>query len=428
MLGIGIFLSPVEMARSVSAPIFFLSWILVGIIVLGGALAYAELGVRFPKAGGDYVFHREVFGPSVAFATGWTLFAAIFSGSIAAVAVALCQYQLSTLTGWDLNAALLGPINGAQFLGALVILLLTLLNLRGLKLSARFQQFAILIPIALLFLLALFAIAFGPERATAAPRVLPLSLKGLIAAYLAAYFAYSGWNAIIYVAGEVDKPKLNLPRALLGGTLLVSLLYLVMNSAFVEVLGMRGLAEAGEAGSALALALGGPGMRQAMNFLILTCLLATLNSSILGGARVVYAMALDGVFLRRAGHLDPKTGAPSFALWLQAGWSIILILSNRFEALLLAVSLAMIITGSLTVLAYFLLGESRAPQGWRRLLLPWLPGLYLLASLVVISAQLVESFRGDSSSLSPLLGLAVIFTAYLFHAAWRRHFSLANQR
>ncbi|MCA9527350.1 MAG: amino acid permease, partial [Myxococcales bacterium] len=161
MLGIGIFLSPSEMARHIASPGVFLGvWALAGVIVLGGAVAYAELGTRFPKAGGDYVFHREAFGPSVAFATGWGLFGAIFCGSIAAVAVAICQYQLSALTGFDLTAPVpgLGPISFAQLFGSGIVIGLTAMNARGVRLSALAQQITTLTPVVVLFLVALVAI------------------------------------------------------------------------------------------------------------------------------------------------------------------------------------------------------------------------------------------------------------------------------
>ena len=429
MLGIGIFLSPGEMARSVSSPWIFLGiWLAAGVIVIGGAVAYAELGTRFPKAGGDYVFHREAFGSSVAFATGWGLFGAIFSGSIAAVAVAIWQYQLSALTGFDFTqtAFVLGTfsVNWAQIMGCGLVLALTALNARGVQFSAWAQQVTTLTPVLLLFVLAVVVLVMALSGKLPAPVTpdapIPLTIGGIVTAYLAAYFAYSGWNAVIYVAGEVETPQKNIPRALLGGTLTITAMYLLLCVAFLAVLGMGGLASGGEASSSLATILGGGWMGGLMNILVLMCLLATLNGSILGGGRVAFAMGRDGVFLKVAGKLNRETGVPTVALWLQAGWSIVLVLTNRFEDLLFAVSITMVATGALTVVALWRIRRRDGfPDGvYPAFGSPWLPGLFLLSSVLVIIGQIVSVFQGARAN--PLIGLGVLVGAYLAHALFTR--------
>lgn len=426
MLGIGIFLSPGEMARAVSAPWIFLAiWLAAGVIVIGGAVAYAELGTRFPKAGGDYVFHREAFGSSVAFATGWGLFGAIFSGSIAAVAVAIWQYQLSALTGFDFTqtAFALGTygISWAQVMGCGLVLALTALNARGVQFSAWAQQVTTLTPVLLLFMLAVAVLVMALTGQLPEPRVpaspVPLTIGGVVTAYLAAYFAYSGWNAVIYVAGEVETPQKNIPRALLGGTLTITAMYLLLCVAFLAVLGMGGLASGGEASASLAGALGGGWMGGLMNILVLLCLLATLNGSILGGGRVAFAMGRDGVFLRVAGRLNRETGVPTVALWLQAGWSIVLVLTNRFEDLLFAVSMTMVITGALTVIALWCIRRrDGCPDGvYRAFGWPWLPGLFLVSSSLVVLGQIYSVLFRDARA-NPLIGLGVLVAAYVAHA------------
>ncbi|MCA9538774.1 MAG: APC family permease [Myxococcales bacterium] len=427
MLGIGIFLAPPSMAQSISNPLVFLGvWLAAGVIILGGAAAYAELGARLPRAGGDYVFQREAFGPSVAFATGWALFAGIFCGSIAAVALALCQYQLPALTGLPLRDMALtlpwvGAITWAQLVAAGIVLGLTALNAAGVRLSAVAQQIVTLLPLVVLVGLALLALGlWGADRApTPTPGTsMPLTLGSLTAAYLAATFAYSGWNAVIYVAGEVRRPERTLPVALLGGTTSVVALYLLLCGAMIAVLGMGGLAGAGEAGSAVAGALGGAPAGFVMNLLIALCLVATVNSSVLGGSRVAYAMAGDGVFWRRADRLGAR-GTPVVALWCQGLWSAALILTNQFEALLLAVSLTMIVTGSLSVAAHFVLRHrDPAGAGFSALGHPWLPGLYLATNVVVLYAEVHKAVVGDEGA--PLIGLLVVVAAFAAHWVWRR--------
>lgn len=426
MLGIGIFLAPSQMAGAVTDPwVFFGMWIGAAVIVLGGALAYAELGTRLPRAGGDYVFQREALGPSVAFASGWALFAGIFSGSIATVALALCWWQLPTLTGLDLRAVLVtlplaGDITWAQLVASGLVLGLTALNVAGVRPSTRAQQVVTLVPLVILFGLAIYALvrAGVGDIATAEPAAaVPLTAGALATAYLATNFAFSGWNQVIYVAGEVAVPDRTIPRSLLGGTAAVAALYILLCAAFVAVLGMGGLAQAGEAGSALASALGGERLFWAMNALIALCLVATVNSSILGGARVGYAMGRDGAFLAAAGRLD-RRGSPAVALWMQGVWSVALILTNTVDALLQAVSLTMVITGALSVGAYFVL-RRRAPDGpgWRAWAHPWLPGLYLGVSLWVLYIEVDKAVRDAAGA--PLIGLGVLIVAFVAHRIWR---------
>ncbi len=434
MLGIGIFLSPPEMARAVSSPAVFLAiWAAAGLIVLGGAVAYAELGARMPRAGGDYVFLRASFGPSVAFAAGWTLFVGIFGGSIAAVALALCQYQIPALTGWDLTGVMLtlpavGDVTLAQLVASGIVVALTGLNALGVRPAAWTQELTTLLPLAVLFVLSLIALGLwtagsAPSGPPAAP--IPLTLDGVVTAYMAAYFAYSGWNAVIYVAGEVTEPGRNIPRSLVGGTLSVTGLYVLMCLGFVAVLGMGGLASIGEAGSEMAGVLSGDGARWAMNGLVLLCLVASLNGTVLGGGRVGYAMGLDGVLMKRAGRLSPRTGTPSFALWLQGLWAVLLVVSNRFDVLLQTVSLAMVVVGSLTVACVFVLRRREGPPtGWAAWGYPWLPGLYLASSGVVVGVK-IHGVVADDASPAPLLGLAVVLLTFLAHRLARTRSRMA---
>ena len=428
MLGIGIYLAPAEMAAEISSGWALLAvWALTGLIMAGGALAFAELATRYPQAGGDYVYLRHAFGPSAAFAAGWGLLAAVFAGSVAAVTVALCRYQLPLLLGvplqtpW-LHVPLLGPVGGDQVVAVGVVVAMTLLNASGIRLSTAVQQLTTLLPAALLTLLAVACLilhltgALAPGQPSTAPGGFP-NLSTLVRAYLLAYFAFSGWNAVVYVAGEVRDPARSLPVALLGGTAAITILYLLLCGGFIVALGMGGLARAGEAGSATATVLLGERGGLIMAGLIALSLLSTINAAILGGARVAWAMAVDGAFWRRASQLHSRHRTPVFALWLQAGWAAILILSGGFDELLRAVSVAMIATASLTVIACHVLrrrSATPAPFTPPRSL-AWLPALFVLASVVAIAQQLIEALSGQPGALVPLLGLAVIAAAWLGH-------------
>lgn len=424
MLGIGIFLSPPIVAKHVGAPLpFLLVWAAGGLTALAGAVACAELGTLFPRAGGDYVFQREALGPSVAFASGWALFAAIFSGSIATMTVALCTYQVPSLLGvplGEMEFALAGPlsVSGAQAVALGLILALTALNTRGAGPSSGFQSILTLLPVAVLAGFACFAIARGgaAPNATPAPAV-PLTLGGLVLAYNAVYFAYSGWINVIYVGGEVREPERNIPIALIGGTLAVTALYLLLCTGFLRVLGIDGIAGTFEAGSAASGVLGGETLQTVLTLLIAFALLASVNGTVLGGARVAVAMAEGGAISPGLARLDAQSGAPTRALWLQAAIAAALVLSGRFEDLLNLVSLTMVLTGTLTVACVFVLRRARPnlPRPYRATGYPWLPGIYVVSSVIVIGIMLTRAIDGEAGALYPLLGVA------LFSAAWVAH-------
>jgi APA family basic amino acid/polyamine antiporter len=429
MLGIGIFLSPSIVAAHAGSPAVFLAvWALGGLTALAGAVACAELGTMMPRAGGDYVFQYEAYGPSLAFASGWVLFAAIFCGSIATMSVGICQYQLAHLTGLDLSAELLTlpwgtGLSGAHVAALILVPLVTGLNALGAQPSARTQIVLTLLPTASLAAMAGYGVVAGgaPDARVASEVSTDATLHGLVVAYMSVYFAYSGWINVIYVAGEVREPNRNIPRALIGGTLVITALYLALCWGFLRVLGLDGIRDAGEVGTATAGALGGPVGRLVVTFLIAAALLASINATVLGGARVAYAMALRGAIWPTLGAVGREHHVPHRALWLQAAVSMGLILSGRFEQLLSMVSLAMVLTGMLTVGSVFVLRRRRAelPRPYRATWYPLLPGIYVISSVVVLVVMARQALSNAPGAWYPLLGLAILAVAFLGHRVAR---------
>ena len=423
MIGIGIFLSPPIVAAHISNVWLFLAmWLFGGLTALAGAVACAELGAMMPRAGGDYVFQYEAFGPSIAFASGWILFGAIFSGSIAAMSVGLCTYQLPVLLGTDLSVPALSlagwTVSRAEVAALMLVPLLTWLNALGARPSARTQMLLTALPIGVLLIFALYAIMTGGAGAQAAQTTRqPTTIDGLAVAYMAVYFAYSGWINIVYVAGEVEKPQRNIPFALIGGTLVITALYLLLCAGFIRVLGMGALPDAGEAGSAMATVLAGQPGRVVVTVLIASALLASINATVLGGARVAYAMGQRGAGWSGLGSIESESGVPRKALWLQAVLSCLLILSGRFEQLFTMVSLTMVVTGSLTVASLFVL-RARQPDAerpYRASGYPWLPGLYIVSSILAAAVMLVRALSGTEGAWYPLLGVVAFVAMFLAH-------------
>ncbi len=435
MLGIGIFIYPAQVARLFTTNAsFLLVWALGGLFALSGAVAYAELGAMFPRAGGDYEFLREGFDESVAFAAGWLIFGAAFTGSIATMTVALAQYQipslvqaLSPFAPIDLSAPLLRApwgwrFDGTRLVAVGLIVAVSALNMAGTRLAGWLQTLTTLLPVGLMTLIALWAL--GSDAVTM-PAGGPTSsdtgwlarLDNFTSAYMAIYFAYAGWNAVIYVAGEVQQPHRTLVRALVTGTLCVTALYVLLCAAFLRVFGIGGLATAGEAGSAMAGVLGGDKARLTMTALIASAIIASINATVLGGARVAFAMARSGAFWSWAGHLDPDHGVPRRALAIQAIGACLYVLTGTFEQVYQLTSLAMVAGGTLTVVVLFVLRRTRptAPRPYRATGYPWLPALYVLSSVVVIAMMVRRAFGGSAGSLYPLAGLGIMVVAYAAH-------------
>ena len=425
MVGIGIFLAPSLVAQAVASPAgFFAAWCVGGLVSLAGAVAYAQLGVRMPESGGDYVFIREAFGASVAFAAGWLLFAGVFVGSIAAVAVPLFEYQASTLVGRPLAEQALFGVPLSNMLGAVAIVVVTGANVLGTRVAASVQTAVAAVPIVLLVVAAGVVLAGAPlsEAAAASPSLGAGGVAGFVTALLATYFAYSGWNAVSYVAGELESPERTLPIGLLGGTVLITALYLLLGAAFVHAHGLAGVAGAGEIGTATAVLLGGERLGVLASGVIALALLSTMNATILAGARVAQAMAQSGALHPWLAGVSARFGTPARALVVQAVLAVALALSGTFSSLISLASLSMFLVGSLSVGALFVF--RRRAGGMVGYTGPMhsavFPALYLLVSVSVLASSSWGVLTNASGSegfarWAPLLGLAVFGAVWLGH-------------
>jgi len=436
MIGVGIFIFLDEIARGTgSLPLFFGMILLGGFFAFCGSVACGELGAMMPRAGGDYVFQRAAYGRSIAFASGWVLFAAIFAGSNAALSVAVFQYEIGPLLGVDMTAAVLGPITGAQ-LGAIGLLVLFGgLNDLGASMSARAQTLMTITPIAAMAVLALVIIIVQPTPV--APLTgdelgtLPatVSLAGLATGFLAVNFIFSGWINIIYVASEVKDPGKTIPRSMTSATAVVTLLYVLVATAFVIVLGFEGVASSGspalgfDAGTRAANALGATTMAPVVLLVISVAILTSVNATVMAAARVGYAMAKDGAFWRPVGVLSGARQVPRRSLWLQILISSAIVLTGTAEAIAEMTSLAMFVTGSLTVAAVFVLRKKMAdaPRPYRATGYPVLPAIYLLLAVLAVLAK-VDAASGEEGLAAwyPLIGVGILGVTWVGHLLYLR--------
>jgi APA family basic amino acid/polyamine antiporter len=320
IVGAGIFVTPARVARETGSYSFMLAaWLTGGAAALLGAFVYAELGARRPQAGGQYVYLREALHPSIAFLYGWALLLVIQTGGMAACAIAFARYfQQLFATGLS-----------EDWLAALVMAALTLVNCLGVAAGSRLQSVLMLLKIVALAGLIVCGFAVAP--AVPAPAA---EGPGLGAALIPVLFSYGGWQTACFVAGEMKEPRRDLPRALVLGVLGVIALYTLVALACARALSLGALAASNAPASEVAtLALGSRGAT-----LIAACIaistLGFLSQSILTAPRVYFAMAQDGVFFKSVGRLSERTKAPVTAIVLQGVLAVVIALSGTFDTIL----------------------------------------------------------------------------------------------
>jgi basic amino acid/polyamine antiporter, APA family len=463
MIGSGIFIVSASMSRSLGSPFWLIvAWVLTGVITVLGALAYGELAAMYPRAGGQYVFLRESMGPLMGFLYGWTLFVVIQTGTIAAVAVAFGRFLGVLWPGigpelytWfprgQVCVAMLGctdPANAInlglspQRLIALVsIAILTWINVRGVREAKIVQTSLTVVKTAALALLIGLGITIGRSATAISANFADGRFLGDVdvtgafvvafgAALVGSLFSSDAWNNVTFAAAEVREPQRNLPRALVYGTGLVSLLYVLANVSYLNVLPFagspdgqtaldRGIAYAAQdrVGTAAMEVMFGPIGATIMAIAILISTFGCNNGLILAGARVYYAMARDRLFFRRVGTLNDRH-VPAAGLIIQAIWTGILCLTGTYGQLLNYVIFAALIFYALTTIGLFILRRTRAdvPRPYRAIGYPVLPALYIvLTTIVMILILASPTTRQDA-----ILGLVLVLIGIPVFYLWRR--------
>jgi APA family basic amino acid/polyamine antiporter len=455
MIGSGIFIVSADIGRQVGQwgpGALLLVWVITGAMTVTGALAYAELAAMMPKAGGQYVFLREGLSPLAGFLYGWTLFAVIQTGTIAAVAVAFAKFLSVLVPGVSPDVFL--PLGQLRLPGAseaiqlglspqrvvaiLMIALLTGTNMLGVTLGAAIQTVFSVAKVGALAALVLLGLTLFRQPDIAAANfadfwgtgdwsiaVLPV----LGAAMVGSLFSSDAWNNVTFAAAEVQNPTRNLPRALAIGTGTVSLLYILANIAYLNILPFsgdpqgadvlaRGLQHAAQdrVGTAAIEVVLGSGAATVMAVAILLSTFGCNNGLILSGPRVYYAMARDDLFFQRAGTLHPTYRTPIFGLVAQAVWASVLCISGTYGQLLDYVIFAAIVFYFLTTVALFRLRRIRPelPRPVKAFGYPVLPALYLAANAALMIILLLEK------PLFTWPGLLIVATGIPVYFFWRR--------
>jgi len=445
MIGSGIFIVSADITRNVGSAGWLIAvWLITGFMTLVAAVSYGELSGMFPKAGGQYVYLKEAYNPFVSFLYGWSLFAVIQTGTIAAVGVAFSKFTAYLIPALSedniLFQAGILKISAAQIVSIFLIILLTWNNTRGIKEGKIIQTLftsAKLLSLFGLIVCGLFALnhivwdanwshawQIGQGKAGEAVAsgwtVVPYAATGAVMGAIAAsmvgsVFSSDAWNNVTFIAGEIKNPQRNIGLSLFFGTLIVTVIYVLANVMYTAVLSMHDIASAPKDRVAVeaSRAIFGNAGTYIIAVMIMISTFGCNNGLILAGARVYYTMAKDGLFFKQAGTLN-KNAVPQWALWAQMIVASILCLSGRYGDLLDMISFVVVIFYVLTILGIFILRKKRpeAERPYKAFGYPVLPALYILMGISFCLLLIVYKPQYTWPGLIiVLLGIPIYFVA-----------------
>ena len=442
MIGSGIFIVSADVTRNLGSPGYLLlTWIITGVITLISALSYGELAGMMPKAGGQYVYLREAYNPLVGFLFGWTTFLVIETGTIAAVAVAFAKYTgvllpnyiggelTHTVFSFDTHILIKGKsfifsVYTQQILAIALIMLLTYVNVRGVKNAKLVQLIFTSTKIGALLSLAILGIYVGLNSGKGMWEINSIDFWSPVAiqwdkvtgkildykylsgiglwsamglALIGPLFSSSAWNNVTYTAGEMKNPKKDIPLSLLYGTLTVSFLYILANIAYLTLLPVQGQPKAidtvgrgimfatnDRVGTAAAEMIFGNPATIIMAIFIMISTFGCNNGIILSGARVYYAMAKDNLFFKKAAELNRK-GVPASSLIMQCFWACLLCLTGTYSDLLDYTVFAILVFYILTIFGVFILRKKQpnTPRPYKAFGYPIIPAIYLFFAIAL---------------------------------------------
>lgn len=438
MIGSGIFIVSADITRNVGSAGWLIAiWVITGFMTLTAALSYGELSGMYPKAGGQYVYLKEAYNKLVAFLYGWSFFAVIQTGTIAAVGVAFSKFTAYLIPAfsednilWKLQTGATPAgdpkfftISAAQVVSIILIIILTYVNTRGVKGGKLIQTIFTLTKLISLFgLIAFGLLAFKGDiwhanwtnawdlhnlnkDGSITTLTTGTALGAIAAAMVGSIFSSDAWNSVTFVAGEMKNPKRDVALSMMWGTIIVTFIYVMANVVYTGVLSLHEITVADKDRVAVAAShviFGNIGT-YVIAVMIMVSTFGCNNGLILSGARVYYTMAKDGLFFKKTGSLN-KFGVPQFGLWIQCVVASLLCLSGRYGDLLDMISFVVVVFYVLTILGIFILRAKlpNAERPYKAIGYPILPALYIIMGIAFCILLLVykQSFT--------LIGLGIV--------------------
>lgn len=398
IVGASIFVQPSEVTSQVhSVGLVLLVWLASGGITLIGSLVCAELSSTYTRTGGVYVYLSEAFHPSLGFLWGWAMFLTMHSGIIAAVATVFARY-----TGYFV------PLSerGSRIVGIGVILVLSAVNYFGVRHGSRVQTvFAAVKLLAVLLIISLGVLFGGRVDAhfVGAAGSAGDSISGFLGAMVAGLFTYGGWHMVTYSSEETVEPERTIPRALLLGTLLVTGVYMAMNTVYLYVLPLDDVARSTRVAADFADRLLGAGGGRLASAIVMLSTFGALTGIILAGPRVYYAMAQDRLLFRWIGELHPKYATPHRAIVVQAVWASLLVGTGTFRALFTRVVYTEWLFFGLLAIGLLLLRRRQTPRKFSMWGSPWLPLIFVVSSFAIVINTMLASPRDAAMGLGLVL-------------------------
>jgi APA family basic amino acid/polyamine antiporter len=414
ILGSGIFMVPATVALyTLSSSLFFLVWIIGGVVSLFGALSVAELGAAMPKAGGQYVFLNKAYGPLWGFLYGWTAVAVINTASIAAVAMAFSEYL-----GFFF---VLNPFE-VKSIAIVSILILTIINIVDVKSGARFQNLFTYTKISAISIVIFLGLSLdGGSSNNLFPFLSDSSFSSLIGplglAMVAVLWTFDGWIFVTYVAGEVKDPGKNIPLSIILCMVIVVSIYLTLNYVLVYVLGFDKMIGSELVMSDAALVFLGNKGAAIITVIILISLIGANNGFVLTSARINYAMAKDGLFFKQAAIIHKKFKSPANALLMQCVWSSVLTLTGTFNQLITYIIFASWIFYAMSAGAVIVLRKKLPDlkRPYQIPLYPWIPIIFILFAVFLTINTILEAPRDAA------IGSILILAGLPFYRYWKNN-------
>ncbi len=416
VIGGGIFTTTGFLARDLGDPGLILSlWLVGAILALAGAMSYSELGAALPRAGGDYVYLREAYGPLVGFLSGWASFTVGFGAAIAASAVSFASYALRVMPLAEDTSLV------AKSLALLLLWSLTAVHAAGVGAGGWLQRLLTTTKVAAILLLILGGLLLGngswtnfTVRASAADS----GFGSLVVSLIFVLYTYIGWNVAGYIAGEIADPGRTIPRIMIGGTAFVAGIYLLLNLVYLYALPVTALSQPPllPVAEKAAAALWGPTSARLVAVMLCISIAGAVSAMVWAGPRLYWAMARDGVFASWFEAISRASGAPVRAILLQSGWASFLILTGTFEQLVIYSGLVLTVFSAFSVGAVIVL-RWRQPElvrPYRVPLYPIVPGLFIAVSLGIVSYSVIQR------PLESLLGVATVLMGIPLYRLWRK--------